>query len=79
MIRTPPQHNTENPPGQVKYNFERPLGHLINEYTSETHQKALQEAFETGKVVGYHDGYLAARRRYAPQSFPDYDNSEAAR
>lgn len=77
MIRIPPQHNTLNPPGQV--HFEKPLQKHIEEYTTleahEAHQKALQEAFDMGRRVGYHEGLKDAEKPRYPKEY----NSEADR
>jgi hypothetical protein len=80
MINTPPQHNVKNPPGQIVNpitpNFEQPLASLIKEYASETHQKALQDAFDTGWHLGYREGVKTSSRPLFPQ---DCFTSEAAR
>lgn len=36
MIRTPPQHNTVNPPGQIVHHMEVPLERAIEAYQDET-------------------------------------------
>lgn len=77
MIRTPPQHNTTHPPGQV--HFEKPLQRLIEEYTTleaqEAHQKALQQAYDRGRRVGYQEGLKDAEKPRYPKEY----NSEADR
>jgi hypothetical protein len=80
-IRTPPQHNTTNPPGQVAYNFEKPLQGLVEDYTAETAQNALQAAFDRGLRQGYLEGWEAARRRFLKPDIlgPVDPNSEESR
>ena len=77
MIRTPPQHNIVNPPGQV--HFEKPLQRLIEDYrvdeAQEAHQKALQEAFERGLRAGYYAGLKDAEKPRYPKEY----SSEADR
>lgn len=60
MIRTPAQHNTTSPPGQV--HFEKPLQRHIEDYAQEQAQKAVEEAFEGGYRVGYQKALIDARR-----------------
>ena len=68
MIRTPPQHNTKNLPGQIVYtNWEKPLSKHIEESVED--QKN-QEIY----TQGYKDGWDAAMNTKYPQP-----SSEAAR
>jgi hypothetical protein len=69
MIRTPPQHNVKDPPGQIVaptsalVSFEKPLQQLIQEYQQETLYKQ-----------GFDDGWKACERRFNRK-----ENSEEAR
>lgn len=67
MIRKNPKNDKESPPGQLVYNFEKPLQGLVEDYTSETRQKALQAAFDRGCMAGYKEGFESARRRFLKQ------------
>ena len=69
MIRTPPQYNLKNPPGQVVNplpQFERPLVEAIADYNHKsavvTRQEALRASFEEGWRVGYVRGLADSRR-----------------
>lgn len=61
MIRTPPQHNTVNPPGQVMYH-DKPLGQSIEEYKAEEYAKRVYEAWKEGYAEGFAAGTLYERQ-----------------
>jgi len=55
-------------------NFEKPLGKAIEEYAAESHQKALQEAYQRGWWDGYakcDDEHLEDSRALDPSSEND--------
>ena len=62
MIRTPPQHNTKNPPGQV--NFEKPLSKSIEEFR----QEEVKSAYQQGWDAGYKAGQALATKHLNPNS-----------
>lgn len=85
-MKNRPEKDLKHPPGQivtpisgVPYNFEKPLQGLVEDYTSESHQKALQDAFERGYRIGYRYGFAKALR-VSPDSILHLDpNSEESR
>lgn len=62
MIRTPPQHNTKNPPGQI--NFEQPLAKSIEEFRREE----VKSAYQRGWDAGYKAGQALATKALDPSS-----------
>jgi hypothetical protein len=66
MMKMPPQHNTKNQPGQIVH--DKPLGKSIDEYKAEAAQKAVSEAFELGRRVGYEECKLEALKALDPSS-----------
>jgi hypothetical protein len=69
MIRKFPGHDVDNPPGCV--NYDKPFVQAVEDYVSESHQKALQEAYQRGWWDGYakcEDEHLEASRALDPSS-----------
>ncbi len=81
MIRTPPQHNTKHPPGQVvaataaPINQEKTLAKEIEAYIEIQHSSEYQKGFHAGYKLGYLDGFKKGKE----YSYPLDLGSEAAR
>jgi len=77
MIRTPPQHATETPPGQVVNpvslpDYPKPLKEDISLWKADQYTERVLE-------IGYKKGWDACEAFYNKKHSPDADNSESSR